>query len=112
MEVEDVLATHHAVREVAVAAVPDSIGATKLRAFVVAEPGRSAAELESELIALARSRLAAFKVPRSVELVDALPRTSTGKLRRFVLRTPAAAVPPQAQRPLPEGASDHAEVRS
>jgi fatty-acyl-CoA synthase/fatty acid CoA ligase FadD22 len=114
MEVEDVLATHHGVREVAVAAVPDSIGATKLRAFVVAEPGRCATDLESELIALARSRLAAFKVPRSVELVDALPRTSTGKLRRFVLRRPgpAVAVPQQAQPPLPEGASDHAEVHS
>ncbi len=114
MEVEDVLATHHAVREVAVAAVPDSIGATKLRAFVVTEPGRCATDLESELIALARSRLAAFKVPRSVQVVDALPRTSTGKLRRFVLRepTPAVAVPQQAQRPLPERANDHAELHS
>ncbi len=96
MEVEDVLRTHHAVREVAVAAVADHSGATKLRAFVV--PGTGAAvDLESELIALARSRLAPFKVPRSVHLVDALPRTSTGKLRRFVLRNGSdqLAIPPQ-----------------
>ncbi|HEX3784175.1 MAG TPA: AMP-binding protein [Pseudonocardiaceae bacterium] len=113
MEVEDVLVTHHAVREVAVAAVVDGIGASKLRAFVVAEPGKSATELESELIALARSRLAAFKVPRSVEVVDALPRTSTGKLRRFVLRQPAvtaSVVPPQGPSPLPERRGSHAEL--
>jgi fatty-acyl-CoA synthase/fatty acid CoA ligase FadD22 len=86
MEVEDVLRTHHAVREVAVAAVADYRGASKLRAFVVPATPGGAVGLESELIALARSRLAPFKVPRSVYLVDSLPRTSTGKLRRFVLR--------------------------
>ncbi|WP_020667111.1 class I adenylate-forming enzyme family protein [Amycolatopsis nigrescens] len=88
MEVEDVLRTHRGVREVAVAAVADYRGATKLRAFVVAAPSppELESELEAELIALARSRLAPYKVPRSVQLVDSLPRTSTGKLRRFVLR--------------------------
>ena len=90
LEVEDLLGTHRDVREVAVAAVPNAAGATVLRAFVV-PAGRidSHAELADELIALARSRLAAFKVPRSVRLVDALPRTPTGKLRRHRLRQPA-----------------------
>ncbi|ASW56768.1 class I adenylate-forming enzyme family protein [Plantactinospora sp. KBS50] len=109
MEVEDVLITHPGVREVAVAAVPDEVGATRLRAFVVpARPQRPADDLAAELIALARSRLAAFKVPRSVLLVDALPRTATGKLRRFALRQRAAA----PAHPANERTPDHVETRS
>nr|WP_198151828.1 AMP-binding protein [Kibdelosporangium sp. MJ126-NF4]CEL20119.1 Benzoate-CoA ligase [Kibdelosporangium sp. MJ126-NF4]CTQ97343.1 Benzoate-CoA ligase (EC 6.2.1.25) [Kibdelosporangium sp. MJ126-NF4] len=88
MEVEDVLRSHHKVREVAVAAVPDHLGASRLRAFVVPEPGITRYGLDTELIALARANLAPYKVPRSVRFVDALPRTSTGKLRRFALREP------------------------
>jgi fatty acid CoA ligase FadD22 len=84
LEVEDLLGTHDHVREVAVAAVPDATGATKLRAFVV--PAGSGDGLADELIALARGKLAAFKVPRSVHLVSGLPRTSSGKLRRYSLR--------------------------
>ncbi|MER5582030.1 benzoate-CoA ligase family protein [Streptomyces asoensis] len=92
LEVEAVLRTHPAVREVAVAAVPDHRGATRLRAFVV--PDRPAAPrggtgltgLEDELLVLLRERLAAFKVPRSVSFVGSLPRTSTGKLRRHLVR--------------------------
>jgi fatty acid CoA ligase FadD22 len=84
LEVEDLLGSHDDVREVAVAAVPDETGATKLRAFVV--PTGSGDGLADELIALARGKLAAFKVPRSVHLVSDLPRTSSGKLRRYSLR--------------------------
>jgi fatty acid CoA ligase FadD22 len=87
LEVERVLVEHPVVREVAVAAIADQRGATKLRAFVVAATNAlSPAALEAELIALARRRLAAFKVPRSVQTVPALPRTPTGKLRRFEVR--------------------------
>ncbi|MGV9778344.1 AMP-binding protein [Streptosporangium sp. NPDC003464] len=87
VEVEAVLAGHPAVAEVVVAVVADERGASKLRAFVVpavADP--DPARLQEELIALARSRLAPFKVPRSVRLCRALPRTHTGKLRRFAVR--------------------------
>ena len=88
LEVERVLLEHAEVAEVAVAAVPDRRGATKLRAFVVpARHAVAARTLEAELLALARRGLAPFKVPRSVRLVDRLPRTPTGKLRRFVLRS-------------------------
>ncbi|AQW47831.1 hypothetical protein SHXM_01294 [Streptomyces hygroscopicus] len=100
LEVEEVLRQHPAVREVAVAAVPDERGATRLRAYVVpaadpgvvpaADPGGRAADeetLTAELIALARRRLAAYKAPRTVRLVASLPRTPTGKLRRHVVRT-------------------------
>ncbi|HVL27567.1 MAG TPA: hypothetical protein VM390_05430, partial [Acidimicrobiales bacterium] len=88
LEVEAVLARHPGVTEVAVAAVLDAEGASRLLAFVVPGSGApSAPELEAELLALARDELAPFKVPRSVHLVAALPRTPTGKLRRYVLRT-------------------------
>lgn len=87
LEVERVLAGHPVVDEVAVAAVPDQRGATKLQAFVVARgAGQPSAAVGDELIALARNRLTPFKVPRSVRFVDALPRTPTGKIRRFLLR--------------------------
>ena len=90
IEVERLFAEHPLVREVAVAAVPDHLGATKLRAFVVpARPVSAPADLETELIALARQRLASFKVPRTVRAVASLPRTATGKLRRHIVRTGA-----------------------
>lgn len=88
LEVEAALAGHPAVREVAVVAATDTHGATALHAYVVAAPEDSPqATLPAELITLARSRLAAFKVPRVVHLVDALPRTPNGKLRRHLLRS-------------------------
>jgi fatty-acyl-CoA synthase/fatty acid CoA ligase FadD22 len=86
LEVEDLLGAHDDVREVAVAAVPDATGATKLRAFVVPTGAGPADGLADELIALARGKLAAYKVPRSVHVVSDLPRTSSGKLRRYSLR--------------------------
>ncbi len=90
-EIEELLSGHPAVSEVAVAAVADAYGASRLRAFVVACAGVTADErLGTELVELTRSRLAAHKVPRSVCFVDALPRTATGKLRRFLLRSDEA----------------------
>ncbi len=90
LEIEAVLSRHPAVTEVAVAGVVGADGASRLEAFVVAGPGTESAEaLEAELLATARAQLAPFKVPRRVTLVDALPRTPTGKLRRFVLRSGA-----------------------
>ncbi|GFJ94058.1 hypothetical protein Prum_077000 [Phytohabitans rumicis] len=87
LEVERVLVEHPVVREVAVAAVADQRGATKLRAYVVTSGAAvNPVALEAELIALAKRRLAAFKVPRSVQTVPALPRTPSGKLRRYEIR--------------------------
>ncbi|WP_329578797.1 AMP-binding protein [Kitasatospora sp. NBC_01250] len=89
-EIEQVLARHPAVRDVAVAGVSNERGATKLRAFVVPEPGTvhalDAAALERELIALARTELEPYKVPRQVAVVERLPRTASGKLQRFLVR--------------------------
>ena len=87
LEIEAVLSRHSAVTEVAVAAVVGEDGASRLRAFVVPSPEAGDRELvAAELVGMARAELAPFKVPRSVVFVDALPRTPTGKLRRFVLR--------------------------
>ena len=86
-EIEEVLCRHPAVTEVAVAGVIGVDGASRLEAFVVTGLGAPPANVvQDELVALARAELAPFKVPRAVVLVDALPRTPTGKLRRFVLR--------------------------
>jgi fatty-acyl-CoA synthase/benzoate-CoA ligase/fatty acid CoA ligase FadD22 len=85
LEVEALLRSHPAVKEVAVAAVTDQRGASRLRAFVVPVTPIPVG-LEAELICLARDRLAAFKVPRSVSFVPSLPRTPTGKLRRHLVR--------------------------
>ncbi len=88
LEVEAVLVAHPAVTEVAVAGVCDAMGASRLEAFVVVVPGASdGPDLADDLVALAQQSLAPHKVPRVVHLVDALPRTPTGKLRRFLLRT-------------------------
>ncbi|MEU9344866.1 AMP-binding protein [Streptomyces sp. NPDC048278] len=86
LEVEAVLRTHPGVREVAVAAVPDGTGTGRLRAFVVPAVVPAPDGLPDELLTLARQRLAAFKVPRSVSLLPSLPRTSSGKLRRHLVR--------------------------
>jgi fatty-acyl-CoA synthase/fatty acid CoA ligase FadD22 len=87
-EIEELLSTHPAVSEVAVAGVADDTGASRLQAYVVPHPDVAADEgLVQDLTGLARSRLAPYKVPRSFTFVDALPRTPTGKLRRFVLRS-------------------------
>jgi fatty-acyl-CoA synthase/benzoate-CoA ligase/fatty acid CoA ligase FadD22 len=94
LEVEAVLRAHPAVKEVAVAAMTDWRGFSRLRAFVVPvsplPPGLSGLSgpsgLEAELVGLAREHLAAFKVPRAISFVPSLPRTPTGKLRRHLVR--------------------------
>jgi long-chain acyl-CoA synthetase len=83
-EVEDVLAEHPAVRESAVVGVPDEKRGETVKAFVSLKPGASATP--EELIAHCKERMAAYKYPRSVELLDELPKTVTGKILRRELR--------------------------
>jgi benzoate-CoA ligase family protein len=83
-EIEDVLRGHEDVTDAAVVALDDGSGVPVLKAFVVSE--RTASELSRDLMRLCRGRLASFKVPQSFEVVEDLPRTPSGKLRRFVLR--------------------------
>lgn len=79
-EIERVLAGHPAVAVVAAGPVPDEVKGELARAYVVLNPGATATE--EELIAYAGEQLAAYKRPRSVRFVDALPTTSTGKIMR------------------------------
>ncbi|AHH95591.1 AMP-binding protein [Kutzneria albida] len=83
-EVEDVLYGHPAVREVAVVGVPDSYRGETVKAYVSLRPQASASP--EELIEFAKQRMAAFKYPRSVELLEELPKTATGKILRRELR--------------------------
>ncbi|MGY1592012.1 long-chain fatty acid--CoA ligase [Geodermatophilus sp. SYSU D00708] len=83
-EVEDVLYGHPAVREAAVVGVPDAYRGESVKAFVSLKPGMTATP--EEVIAFAKERMAAYKYPRSVELVDELPKTTTGKILRRELR--------------------------
>ena len=84
IEVEQAIANHPAVLECAVVAVPHDRWGERPKAFVVLKPGRTARP--EEIIDHVRERLARFKAPDSVELVDSLPKTSTGKIQKFVLR--------------------------
>lgn len=87
-EVEDMLYEHPAVREAAVIGVPDDYRGESVKAFVSLRPGQEATP--EELIAFCRERMAAYKYPRQVELVDELPKTVTGKILRRELRTQEA----------------------
>jgi acyl-CoA synthetase (AMP-forming)/AMP-acid ligase II len=81
--VEEVLMEHPAVAEAAVFAVAHSTLGEDVAAAVVLRDGAAASALE--LRQFAATRLALFKVPRRIVLVDGIPRTATGKLRRAVL---------------------------
>jgi long-chain acyl-CoA synthetase len=83
-EVEAVLLTHPAVGEAAVAGIADDALGEEVVAWVVLKAGGGADA--DELIGWCRERLAAFKYPRRVRFVDALPRSATGKVLRTRLR--------------------------
>jgi fatty-acyl-CoA synthase len=88
IEVEQALSEHPGVSEVAVVGAPDERWGEVPVAFVTARPG--AALEPAELRRFARERLAGFKVPKRVEIVAELPKTSTGKIQKFVLRAQLA----------------------
>lgn len=83
-EVEDLLASHPAVGECAVVGVPDDYRGETVKAVVSLRPGFTATP--GELIDFARARIAAYKYPRIVEIVDELPKNASGKILRRHLR--------------------------
>lgn len=85
-EVEDVLYAHPAVREVAVAGIPDERWGEAITAFVSLRPG--CALSEAELLEHCRGRLADYKRPRRVIFLEDLPKTSVGKLSRRLVSAP------------------------
>ena len=92
-EVEEVLYLHPAVREAAVVGVPDAYRGETIKAVISLKPGYEVTP--EEIKGFARSQLAAYKYPRFVEIMDELPKTTSGKILRRLLqpaRVPAAAV--------------------
>jgi acyl-CoA synthetase (AMP-forming)/AMP-acid ligase II len=85
-EVEDALASHPAVAECAVVGAPDPTWVEAVTAFVSLRPGASATP--DELRAAVRERLAGYKVPKRVELVESIPKSPVGKILRRALRDP------------------------
>ncbi|WP_454644695.1 long-chain-fatty-acid--CoA ligase [Bradyrhizobium liaoningense] len=85
-EVEKAISAHPAVAEVAVIGVPDERWGEAVKALVVLLENSSASE--ADIIAFARLGLARFKVPKSVEFVSDLPKTTAGKVQRRLLRNP------------------------
>ena len=83
IEVEDVLAAHPNIREVAVVGIPDERWGEAVTALIVTDGTALSVE---EVIAHCRTSLAGYKCPKRVEFRDSLPRTATGKLQKFKLR--------------------------
>jgi len=84
VEVEQALMSHPDVLEVAVVGVPDNKWGERPKAFVVLRPGTSATQ--QELIAHVRTKIAGYKAPREVVIIVDLPKTSTGKIQKYMLR--------------------------
>jgi fatty-acyl-CoA synthase len=97
VEVERVLDSHPAVLESAVVGRPDDKWGEAAVAFVTLRPGGHTTP--DELIGHVRAQLAHFKAPREVTLVAELPKTSTGKIQKHVLREQARAQKPGAGGP-------------
>lgn len=102
-EVEQVMARHPAVSEAAVIGVPDERMGEVGRAYVIARPGVEADP--DEIGVWLRERLANFKVPRSIAVVETLPRNATGKVQKTELRAAYRATP----EPDPQTASPAAD---
>lgn len=85
-EVEEALLTHPAVTGAAVVGAPDDTWVEAVTAFVTLRPGASASE--DELRQTVRARLADYKVPKTVRVIDAIPMSGVGKVLRRALREP------------------------
>jgi len=83
-EVEEVMIKHDAVSLVAVIGVPDDQMGEEIKACVVLHDGASVNE--TELIEWTKARIAAYKYPRIIEFMDALPMSATGKILKKELR--------------------------
>jgi long-chain acyl-CoA synthetase len=83
-ELEEVLMTHAAIALVAVIGVPHEVHGEEIKAVVVLKPD-AAAEPDA-IVAWCKERMAAYKYPRIVQIVESLPMTATGKILKRALR--------------------------
>jgi fatty-acyl-CoA synthase len=83
-EVENVLYMHPSILECAVVGIPDAKWGEAVKAVVALKPGQEA--VEEEIIRFCKDRIAHYKAPKSVDFVDALPRTGSGKIQKKGLR--------------------------
>ena len=91
-EIEAALLTHPAVAECGVVGAPDEARGMIVKAYVVVASGMTAdAALATELQEHVKREIAPYKYPRAIEFVAQLPKTETGKLKRFTLRQMAQA---------------------
>ena len=86
VEVENAIAKHEAVADVAVIGVPDDKFGEALLAFVVTKPGADRGAVV--MIEFCREKIAGYKIPRQLQLVDELPRNPSGKILKKILREP------------------------
>jgi 2-aminobenzoate-CoA ligase len=86
-ELEAVINEHEAVKESAVVPKPDELRGSIVKAYIVLQPGQTPSDaLIKEIQDFVKRELAPYKYPREISFIDALPRTDTGKVQRFVLR--------------------------
>ena len=86
-EVESAILYHPAVAEAAVVGKPDALRGHIVKAYVVLKPGRAVYPgLEGEIVDVVKSHVGKYQYPREIEFLDELPKTETGKIRRFLLR--------------------------
>lgn len=90
VEVEGVLLRHPSVQEVAVVGMPSEQWGESPHAYIVLRGGATATE--DEMRQFVRDRLAHFKTPRSITFVDELPKTATGKVQKYLLRSGRRAI--------------------
>lgn len=83
-EIEEAIHEHPSVIEVAVIGVPDEVLGEAPRAFIVAQAGAQA-RIQAELVDFLRNRLAFFKIPKSLEFRDSLPKNESGKIQKLKL---------------------------
>lgn len=108
-EVEEVLYQHPAVREAGVVGVPDPYRGENVKAYISLHAGATAAP--DEIKAFARDRMAAYKYPRIVEILDDLPKTTSGKIMRRMLQDIARGTAGPAPAPATRNAVEYPEVR-